>query len=97
MIIVGISSTPKQENITETTILILILFHLLFLIPINFPVTKIGNLNKLEEIGYENNVIALNVPCVPLGYCLRTVHRKPTLDGLFTRAEKSQLAFFQTS
>jgi len=34
------------------------------------------------------------VPCIPVGYYLQTIHKKPTIDGLFLRAEPEATHFY---
>jgi hypothetical protein len=94
LIYLGISITLKEVKLSDEIILVLLVIHLILSLPINFPTTKIYNIENLHNVIIENNVTVLNVPCLPIGYYLQTIHKKPTIDGLFLRAEPEATYFY---
>jgi len=94
LIYVAVSLTLNKVKIKTSFLFLLLLSHLIISIPINFPTTKIYNIEGVQRIKSDFDVTVLNVPCVPFGYYLQTIHQKPTVDGLFTRAEQEATKFY---
>jgi hypothetical protein len=94
LIYVAVSLTLNKVKIKTSFLFLLLLSHLIISIPINFPTTKIYNIEGVQRIKSDFDVTVLNVPCVPFGYYLQTIHKKPTVDGLFTRAEQEATKFY---